>query len=366
MLYYIRKWWSNISLFFIRGTLSDRDIIKLMGYHIFIHPFKKENLKPSSYNLTASNCAFIKENGDQKLIIKDNKILIPAGKTGIIETQESIYVSNKIGGTYHSKVKLVNRGLGHIGTTLDPCFFGVSAIALHNSTNDDLSINIGDTIATVMFYSLRSKSTGLHDNMSGRVDDNIKLGIDKFYQFKSSKYIKIIKNKEIPKGCEIDEKFIKENLEIITDWEDGKKNNIDKIFIIDDEKLSCKKCENCSEKEKCPFKILKRINEELINRKKIVKEIKDWKNSPWITSKESLIKEVQERIKKENNKKDTFIYSVGVLIIGIVSIIIFSILLRTYKDQDLKKIFEVLMATTIPTVAIIIGMIVKYKNERGE
>lgn len=112
--------------------MSDKNIKRLLGSHIFIYPFKDENLRPASYNLTASKCAFIKGDKVQKLIVQGECIVIPPGKTGIIYTEESLYVSKWICGTYHSRVELVNKGLGHIGTTLDIDFF-VYAIALHNT-----------------------------------------------------------------------------------------------------------------------------------------------------------------------------------------------------------------------------------------
>lgn len=365
MLFYLRKLWSYVSLFFSRGVLSDKDIKKLLGYHIFIYPFKKENLKPSSYNLTASKCAFIKDDkGNQKLIIKDNKIMIPRGKTAIIETQESIYVSKWITGTYHSKVKLVNKGLGHIGTTLDPCFFGVSAIALHNNSDNDIPIEIGDTIATIMFYSLKSKSTGLHDNMSGRVDDNIKLGVEDFYQFNDDKKtVSILIKKKIDEATVIDNKFIQDNIKVIEQVKD-KKIEDESIIIYDIDEPVCKKCNNCDEANECSFKLLKNINSENNKRDKIVKEIKEWKSQPWITSKESLIKVVKDYVKIESNNKDIFIYSLLWLVMGVITIIILSYFAIKYEGT--KEILKIIIGAIIPTIAIIIGMIVKHKTIKGD
>lgn len=363
MLFYIRKLWSYVSLFLSRGVLSDKDIKKLLGYHIFIYPFNKGDLKPSSYNLTASKCAFIKdEKGNQKLIIKDNKIVIPQGKTAIIETQESIYVSKWITGTYHSKVKLVNKGLGHIGTTLDPCFFGVSAIALHNNSDKDIPIEIGSTIATIMFYSLKSSSTGLHDNMSGRVDDNIRLGIKDFYSFNNDKKtVSILINKEIDKDTEIDNKFIQENVKVI---KEDRMMKDEAIIIYDINKPVCRNCTNCNESKECSFRLLKSINSENAKRDKIVKEIEEWKSQPWVNSKESLIKSVKDYVKIESNNKDIFIYSLLCLVMGITTIIILSYFAIKYEKA--KEIIKIIIATIIPTIAIIIGMIVKHKTIKGD
>ena len=352
MLFYFRKILSYISLIFGKGTLSDKDIKRLLGYHIFIYPFKEENLKPASYNLTASKCAFVKdEKGNQKLIVCGNKIIIPPHETGIVETQESIYVSRWITGTYHSKVKMVNKGIGHIGTTLDPCFFGVSAIALHNTTNKPIEIKVGDTIATLIFSSLKSRSTGIHDNISGRQDDGIKLDVKNFYYDNSNKEVCILIKAKIDNDENIDEKFIKDKLQ------DGG------IIIYENDKEVCKNCINCNKQEGCKSKLLKNALSQKAENEEILKEIEEWRNQEWVNNKESLIKNVVKLVKKKNNNKDIFIYSLLILIIGALSIA--GILKFVYKDEY-KQLAQIVIATIIPTVSIIIGMIVRHKSGKGE
>lgn len=185
MLFYLKKLLSVISLFFCKGVFSGNDIKKLLGKQIFIYPFYDKNLKGASYNLTASKLAFIIDNDDEckneELIVNnEDDIIIPEHETAIIETDESIYVSNRVCGSYHSRVKLVNKGLAHIGTTLDPCYFGTSAIALQNTTDHKITIKVGDPIVSIMFYNLRTRSDGSHDNLPGR-QDIINLNVDKFY-----------------------------------------------------------------------------------------------------------------------------------------------------------------------------------------
>ncbi|MBU3089884.1 hypothetical protein KPL42_15465 [Clostridium gasigenes] len=364
-MFYIRKLFTYISLFFRTGVLSDRDIKKLLGYHIFIYPFKKENLKPSSYNLTASKFAFIRRAGKQLLIVDGDEIIIPPGETAIIETQESIYVSKWITGTYHSRVRLVNQGIGHIGTTLDPGFFGISAIALQNTSKQPITIKVGSEIVTIMFYALKSKSSGLHDNMTGRVDDNINLDSKEFYEFEAGKRnIKIIVNDfNIDKNLEIDNKFIKEKVQII-------KGNINiknkKIFVYDVENPVCSNCINCVNKEECAFKLLKEVFNQEEKRRVIIQGIKDWKSKPWVSSRDSLVKEVEKEIKKYNNDKDTLIYSLGTLIFGILVIIMLIKLKKNITTQDAKGVVDLVTASIVPSIAIVIGIIVKYKKIKGD
>lgn len=161
-----------------KGILSDKDIKRELGKNIFIYPFKEENLKGSTYNFTASLCAWIivedyrtGEKKKQLIVDREGNIVIPAGKTALIETEESIYVSSKICGTYHSRVSLVNQGLQQVSTTLDPCYFGTSVIALHNNNEDkNIVIQKGQGIVSVMFYSMDKEASERHDNYPFRRD----------------------------------------------------------------------------------------------------------------------------------------------------------------------------------------------------
>lgn len=100
-----------------------------------------------------------------------NKVRLPAKSTVLMATNEAIWVSKKISGTYHSKVKLVSQGVGHLGTTLDPEYLGVSIIAVHNHSKRDIFLKAGkDTFASLVFDYVRSKSSVEYDNQPGRPD----------------------------------------------------------------------------------------------------------------------------------------------------------------------------------------------------
>lgn len=137
--------------------LSNSDIKKEIGTNILIYPFKLENIRGSSLNLTASRLAW--SLSSKKSIVQDNKIVISPNDTALIETEECLYVSSNISGTYHSKVSLVSEGLGHISTLLDPEWIGNSLIAVHNLTTSTIEIEIGKTFVSLCFYYLRTNST---------------------------------------------------------------------------------------------------------------------------------------------------------------------------------------------------------------
>jgi deoxycytidine triphosphate deaminase len=156
-------------------SLSDQDIKRELGKNILIYPFKRENLKNASYNLTASKLAwslqtkesiYSQDESDHEM---PGKIIIKPQTTALIETHETIWVNSKICGTYHSKVSWVSKGLGHIATTLDPEYIGPSLITVHNHSN--ISIEIipeQDTFASLMFFYLKTRSSCQDNNRPGR------------------------------------------------------------------------------------------------------------------------------------------------------------------------------------------------------
>lgn len=160
------------------STLSNADIEKeLIKGNILIFPFAREKIKGASYNFTVGQFAYKIPDisgGDYEKCYDPiaKEITIPSKSTVIVATDESIWVSSQIAGTYHSKVSLVSQGLGHIGTTLDPTFLGTSFIALHNHSNQPIKLKRAATFVSVTFHYLRSKATNkyqeVHDNTPSR------------------------------------------------------------------------------------------------------------------------------------------------------------------------------------------------------
>jgi deoxycytidine triphosphate deaminase len=357
MPFFMKKILNSILLFFIRGTLSDIDIQKLLGTHIFIYPFKKENLKGASYNLTASRFAFIfakdkNEKHKKELLIVDDKdnINIPEGATAIIQTNESIYVSNNIAGTYHSRVKMVNRGLGHIGTTLDPRYFGPSAIALHNTSKEIITIKVNEPIVSIMFCTLRSKSSGEHDNLPGRQDVlSLNIGVDDFYEEdlkedKDSPIYSIIKGKLSDKK-DIDKDFIDNNL----------------LDEIDLSNFKCDEHDSSNLCTKCQLILSKKFEKDN-KRKEIIKEINDWRKQPWINSQDNLIKYVVNYVRMRDLRKNIVMSSVFCIIIGVIFIVTFIYNIKN-GNEDFRDVYKILIGATPPTIGIIIGVIVRYQKD---
>jgi len=140
------------------SLLSDEDIKNELGKNIFIYPLKIDLIKGSSINLRPSRLSWSIKTQNSIFNTTSNKIVIPPNDTALIETEETLYITKKISGSYHSRVQLVSKGLGHIGTTLDPGWIGPSLIALHNHSKDVIEIDLNEPFISIMFFYLKSES----------------------------------------------------------------------------------------------------------------------------------------------------------------------------------------------------------------
>lgn len=149
--------------------LSIIDIKNELGKNIYLYPVHPESIKGNTIDMHASEFGWSLKTG-QKLNNGDGYLVIPPHDIALIYTEESIYVSRKIGGTYHSKVTLVSKGLSHISTTLDPQYLGTSLIAMYNYNDTSFSIQVGSEFVTLIFYYLATPDywdSVSHDNDPG-------------------------------------------------------------------------------------------------------------------------------------------------------------------------------------------------------
>lgn len=191
--------------------LSKIDIQNEIGKNINIYPLSLSNIKENSINLSASSYAWSLKGGDiytsnsannsspfslnqtsthknhtkiaprSSAVIEINTnekyiVLFPHSTT-LIETAEVLSVGKNIGGTYHSKVGLVSQGIGHIGTMVGPNFSGESLIAIHNVSNDLITIKCGDSFVSVVFHYLDTSYEKINPTVSGHTDKFSELGI---------------------------------------------------------------------------------------------------------------------------------------------------------------------------------------------
>ncbi len=170
---------------------SKIDIQKSLGKDIIFFPFKEENIKENSLNLTVSKWAWtltevdqteLKKNGNggekkygekkSCLINKDGKdciILFPFSTTMVI-TNEFLAIGKSIGGTIHTRVGTAALGVGHISTMLGPSYMGRLCVPLHNPTCKPIYLPVGDSFLSIIFYRLNSSIKESNHTSKAHID----------------------------------------------------------------------------------------------------------------------------------------------------------------------------------------------------
>lgn len=149
--------------------LSIVDIKKELGENIFLYPITVTSIKSNSIDLHLSPFAWSLKTKkpllDRKIhydnqhnIIEEGYIIIDPNDSALMYTKESIYLTNKIAGNFHSKVTLVARGLGHIGTTLDAQYVGNLLVTIHNHSDTAVRLSVGQEIITLQLFYLDTPS----------------------------------------------------------------------------------------------------------------------------------------------------------------------------------------------------------------
>jgi deoxycytidine triphosphate deaminase len=162
------------------GLLTGSDIKLLLDHEIVIHPYDKNNLTPVGYNLTFSDFIYSLSTHTFVEIIDNGKepefFLIRPNETVLVLTRETIWVSKHIGGTFHSKVSLVTKGLGHVSTTLDPGWQGQLLIPINNTTKHERKIHIMNdegiiqSFITLVLHRSEKGTRIKHNNRPARLD----------------------------------------------------------------------------------------------------------------------------------------------------------------------------------------------------
>ena len=139
--------------------LSDVDIIKELGKNLEIYPLIKDNIKGGSVNFTASKMAWSVLTKNTAYDEMNNEIIIDCNDTTLILTEEIFAVSEKIAGTFHSRVAEASEGLGHISTVINPGWCGRPLIAVNNRTNNKITIKVGEPFVIMILEYLHTPSS---------------------------------------------------------------------------------------------------------------------------------------------------------------------------------------------------------------
>ena len=166
------------------GLLNDVQVKRAIADDkMAICPFRLDNLTPIGYNLSYSRfIVSIRKKTFAKIYHKNNEwfFFLKPAETVLILTRESIWVSKFIGGTFHSKVSLVTKGLGHVSTTLDPGWQGQLLVPMNNPTKEKVKVVIArdcngvmkyETFITmVLYWTAEASLNERMDNTSARIE----------------------------------------------------------------------------------------------------------------------------------------------------------------------------------------------------
>lgn len=167
--------------------LGYNDIVKALGKDIGVFPLKDKNIKGDAINLSASEYAWslckgeiwlddtgeiyiqkpsinlnatkyiINEKDSAVIEYKQKKYVVVLPKsTTLIETQEVIAISSRIGGSFHSKGSIVSKGLCSIGDYLEPNFRGHSLVSVQNPGEKAVLLLVGEKFTAITFFYLKT------------------------------------------------------------------------------------------------------------------------------------------------------------------------------------------------------------------
>src|SRR3990170_3677287 len=150
------------------SLLTDRDIRRLLGKDIVIEPFSEDGLTPVGYDFHIGDFVYSLEGG--LLEPTEGFYILPAESTIQILTKESLWVSKRIAGLFHSKVSLVSKGLSHISTTLDPNWYGPLLITLRNNNKTPFKISVSSAFVTLVMFKVLTPTQTPHNKPAFRRD----------------------------------------------------------------------------------------------------------------------------------------------------------------------------------------------------
>lgn len=193
-----------------RGMLSADRIQFYVQHADLISRFNPANLKPASYALTLGPLYQI--NGKNKILSPRNPVLVlPRNSIVFVAMAESLRLPHYLAARFNLSIDLIYQGLLlGTGPQVDPGFQGVLSCPLHNISNVDIHLRLGEHLATIDFI----KTTGLGES-SGELLQSIETEEELFRR------VSDIRGKENNDHRLFADK--KRWLRPITDYEAGKK-----------------------------------------------------------------------------------------------------------------------------------------------
>jgi deoxycytidine triphosphate deaminase len=130
-----------------------------------IHPFNKDNVRRSSYDLTVGDEYYIGGEADEtslktEQLAREQAFTIPPHAICFVLCAESIHLTDELTARVSLRMSLIYKGL--VLTTqppFDPGYKGKVVVMLHNLSSQPHTIREGERLATIEFVRLRHPAT---------------------------------------------------------------------------------------------------------------------------------------------------------------------------------------------------------------
>lgn len=148
--------------------LSDSDISRYLGKNIGIYPINEENFEGSCIELTASDLAW--SLSTKKKVSSNGCITIPSHDSVLIISNETIFLDKKFAGYCISKVSIPSFGIISTSAPVKPNWIGKLLITMHNLSERDYILKVGEEFAILTIHKLQNKSKKIPLQPNARTD----------------------------------------------------------------------------------------------------------------------------------------------------------------------------------------------------
>ena len=162
------------------SLLTDSDLERLIvqngknaqAHSLLIDPYEPKSLTPVGYDLRVGTPYATSNRRGRSSLKNGESLTIRPGATALITTLEKIEMPRDCltSGFIESKVSKVSKGLSHISTTVDPDWRGNLLVAIHNHSNEPISLAYGEAFCTLVLIRNESASTRKCEKEPGRAD----------------------------------------------------------------------------------------------------------------------------------------------------------------------------------------------------
>lgn len=154
--------------------LSSADIQAYIAATGMIHPFKNKTIAQASITMTIGpEVLFWNQENNQKYrqdYSENEEIILRANSITFLRTAERFQVPDYIAVRFNFRIKHVHRGLLlGTGPLIDPGFVGYPMIPVHNLTDDEYRVYVGEEFINVEFTKISDINNDSQKSIDGKI-----------------------------------------------------------------------------------------------------------------------------------------------------------------------------------------------------